>query len=861
MSGALARLIVRASAVLVPTDLRQRWRREWLGELASDGRPHALRRALGAPRDAWLSRWTMRPRGAWWRTGWRADVRDAWRSLRRTPLQTLTIVVCLTIGGTVTVLMYGVINTLFGGPMAGVRDQGRLVRLFVVREQQGFSNGVPAGLTVSEFRRLPEMLPGMAAYGAEREVPVSVAIDSAAVAPLATFVSGGYFTTMGTQAAAGRVLGPPDDSIGAAPVAVVGFTFARRHFGDEAGAIGALVRVGSIDHTVVGVLPKGFVGLEVRELGGASERGRTGVWAPLAFAPGAVPAARGALPRNPRIVARLAPHVALGQAQRDAQDLRAHLDGPTPLRVELRPFQLADVRDPLGAASLIALLMASPFLVLMVACANVAGIQLARSLARRHELAVRVSLGATRLRVVRMLLVETALPAAVAAALSFGITAQLLRLSADVLPFAVFVDTNVFIFCVLLPAGVTVLAGLLPAWRGSGVDLQSGLSAGTRVGRPAGTRLRRTLVAAQIALSAALLMATAVLSRSFDALADALAPSADLFSVDLGFAAPRARDREHLARQSFTERMAAVPGVADLAVSSNAGQCWPGEQASTPARSASMIAATTGYFPLRRLEILAGRLPSGAADTGVVVNRSFVSLLPPGTSPLGTLVWARFADDTLAQRRPIVGVVSDYPERIVFRDPSARCFVTAGARDPGPFTVYARSGSPADLERTIRRLAADAEPPLGIRRMGNARTLMEEQFAVLLLLAKGLAGVSALALLMAAIGLFGVTTYGVAQRTAEFGVRLALGARPGSLVRQVGRDALLVTILGALIGVALVTPLSHLYTNEILPTVSPLDPFALLFVAGVLALAAIGAASIPAWRVGRIDPVRALRAE
>lgn len=868
MTDAIARLIVRTSAWLVPAYVRARWREEWLGEIeGSHG--GALRHALGAPRDALLSRWTMRTPGEWARAGWNVDIRDAVRALRRTPIQTATIIVCLTIGSTLTVLMFGVVNTMLGGDVPGVSDRATLVTLGIVDGERR------RGLLMGEFRQLPDDIPGFASVGGQLNWRFSTNVNGLARYAEGGFVTGRYFSTLGTTPALGRLVQPDDDRAGAPPVAVVSHGLWQRRFGADPNILGATVQIGIGTYRVIGVLPRGFVGLDAGHPGETSE-GQDEVWLAMSqmwIYPGYA-AARVDRAVGPRLIGRLAPGVTRGQAEGGAQPVLSSIarSSSTPqarITSAFTPFVLGPDADE--APTVVAVLMLVPFAILGIACANVAGVQLARAVGRTHEIAVRVSLGASRIRVVRGLVVETGLVAMVSGVIAWFVSTQALRLAGDVLPFPVAADSRVLAFSALLPMLITLVAGLAPAWRATGFDVLSGLRLGRSVGRPASRRLRQVIVTAQVSLSVLLLMAAAYLVRSLQSLPDAIGPlrddivTASVSFSDLGLNESRRR----LIRATLEEQVMSLPGVTATAVSSGGlrgegggSSCWARDAASVSGFESNPMSATTeGYFSALGLPLRQGRIFSRHELSGIVVNEAFVATLENSAGALGATIRVRRSPGELGVPATIIGVVADAYERAPRGAPRPLCYVSLDGAWANNFMLVARTSNPRMLIPEITRRLQTMDARLAPRPIGTVGDLLRQQYRALLGIATGLGSAAVMALLLAAVGLFGVMAHGASMRSHEFGIRLALGARRLDITSNVVRESLGITMVGAAIGFIASIPLAIMFGSAFLRSITWRDPIPVLLVVGVLAAVGVLATLLPALRISQIDPVNALRQE
>jgi predicted permease len=832
-----------------------------------------LGRALGAPLDAVLLRWTTREPGFAGAVGWRVDARDAWRSLCRTPLQSAAILVCLGIGSALTVVVFAIVNAMLGGDMPGIRQQRQLVRLGVERA----TDHRVAYLSMGAFRALPGELPGLQSTAAELSWRFSTSIDGRAVPADGLFVAGRYFSTLGTTAAIGRLIGPADDRLDAPPVVVLGYAFWQRQFDGRPDVIGTTIHVGTGVYRVIGVTPDRFVGLEIGSLGETTDD-RAAIWLPMAqmwVYPDYL-AARVNNAVGPRLVARLAPGLSAEQAEARAQalvpwfrQLGALYSDASVIRLE--PYRLIPTTQAAKIALLVSLLMSVPLVVLGIACANVAGVQLARAVGRTHELAIRVSLGATRRRLVRLLLIETCLVSLAAGALAWGAAVVALRFAGDVLPFAVAADTRVLVFAIGLPLGVTVLAGFLPAWRATGINVQSGLQLGPRVGRIASPRFRRTVVISQIALSVALLVTTGLLVRSLQLLPTTIGqPTTDVLTAsvrfsDLGFSAAQ----EQYVRRTIVDRLASRPDVTAVALSGSSlleggdGACWSAADKVTVSGWDIRLAKTVtpNFFNLLPIAVRQGRAFGPGEQEGIaVVNEAFLAELPDPRAAVGSQIRIQRhgAPSTVAQ---IIGVVEASYERFPRGEPRPLCYLPMETSAAGGFTLFARSRNASALVPDVEHVLASIDPRLAAPEIGTIADIIARRYRWLMWLTTAIAGYSLTAVLLAAVGLFGVVAYGASLRTHEFGVRLALGARPADLAGTVLRESLGITWAGVAIGVILAVPVGPFVRSLALPNIQWLDPMAALEVVALLTLVSLVAALMPLRRVTTLDPVAALRNE
>jgi predicted permease len=550
---------------------------------------------------------------------------------------------------------------------------------------------------------------------------------------------------------------------------------------------------------------------------------------------------------------------------RAASAYRGNLGTITALRLRPLNVSIMDVDEPIALALLLGLLAGVPLVVLGIACANVAGIQLAKAIGRTHELAVRTALGASRLRIARLLAFETALAATAAAVVAWTAGRALLTWSAAVLPIAPRADRRLLFFAAGLPIAVTFAAGLLPAWRATGLDVLAGLRSGARVGRAASARLRRGVVAAQVTLSVALLLIAAALAAGLFNLPDSVGPlhddvlTAEVAFADLAFDEHRQRE----ARTIIVSRVRAIPGVESVALSPSRlfrssggdGNCWPGS-GPRPANLGDLSRIVTPeFFEILRIPLRAGRTfqPGEDADA-VIVNDSFRRGLPNPQAPLGAAVSVG-----RGQVARVIGVVADSYERYPTGAAEPRCYLPWDEARAGAFAMFIRTHQPDATAPLIRRALREIDPRLAPTEIGTVADLARVYYRDLLAVTNALLVAGTIAISLAAIGLFGVLSYGAAERTREFGIRLALGGRPADIRRAIVGESLLVVGLGASAGILMAGGPIVWLMSQGLRTLSLSDPWLWLTVTAVLLLVTLGALARPLRSVSRLNPLIALR--
>ena len=701
------------------------------------------------------------------------------------------------------------------------------------------------------------------------------------------FVTGNVFPTLGLQPAAGRLLVPADDdSPGAHAVAVLSYEYWTRRFGRNPRAVGQTLRLDRRPYEIVGVTPKGFIGTEPGRI--------TDIYVPATMNVEAL--------NSPgwswfRLWLRPGPGVTVAEIEQSLQTVfaeqhrldvkqfppetpRPRIDAYLNERIRLLPAgsgasgMQQDFRRPL------LILAALVALVLLVACTNVANLLIAQALARGREMALRVSIGADRWRLIRLVLVESAMLAVSASIVglligSWAAPLVVSRLSPSEEPVRLVLDTDwrAIAFALALATTVTCLFGLAPAVRASSFTPVSALKGDSDA--RGHRRLMKMLVGAQMAFCVFVLFVAVLFVATFARLArQPLGFSHDrLLLVDAqwpGKAQPAERWMQ------IVEGVRESPGVEAAAFSGwtfLSGNRWtgtvfvPGRPVET--RPAYFLEVSPGFFDTMRIDISGGRdfRPGDVAPKlnernepvpGVaIVNSSFVRVYVDGQSPVGRTVTIRPRNLVQAPMQ-IVGVVADSVYANVREPMRPIVYVPAGARSNGTFSVRT-AGDPAMLAPTIRRLVSGAQRESRVR-VVPMTALVSRQMVLERLLATLTMFFAVVALLLACIGLYGVLSYGVLQHRREIGVRMALGARAAQVVTRVTRDMIVIVSCGALTGLAGGFVFGRVI-ERLLFEVRAMDPLPLLMPLATLGIAAILAAVPPVIRAVRIDPVQILRSE
>ena len=800
----------------------------------------------------------------------RQDVRLALRRLIRAPGFTVAALLCLALGIGANTAIFTVINAVLLRPLPYAEPE-RLVVVWEANRGRGSERNSVSPANYMDWEAASTVF---AAIGATAEANLSLADGGEPAQVEAQQASAGFLPLLGLPLLAGRSFTAAEEAAGAR-VAVLSEGLWRERYGADPGAVGRTIRLDGDPYTVVGVMP-GEAGLVHR-------RGSPRLWVPLGLDPAVH--FRGAAGRYLQVVARLRPEVTLGAAQAEMGTIAARLAESYPefnagWSVNLVPLAeqvTGAVRRPLAVLGGVVLL------VLLIACANVANLQLAQATVRRREIAVRTALGASRARVARQFLVESVLLAAAGGLLGVLLalwgTALLGAAAGSSIPRVgeIALDTRVLAGTVVVSLLVGLGFGLVPALHAAREARHDDLKDGARGTAGRGDRSRAALVAAQVALSLVLLVGAGLLLKSFARLQD-VDPGFDPAGVMTARVTLGGTRYEEPARQAaffeeLVRRLDGVPGVRAVGAinwlplggsRSATDMTIQGLPIPAPGREpgADVRAVTPGYFEALGIPLRRGRVhsPTDGADApkAIVVSESFVARYLPDGDPLGRRIDMPWGD-TL--RGTIVGVVGDVRHTGIdsLVDPTVYWAV---AQFPWPFmsVVVRAAGDPEALAGPIRDAvhAIDpGQPVADLRAMDEylGFAVARRRFTLQLL-----AGFAGLALTLTAVGLYGTTAYGVAQRTRELGIRLALGAGAGSILWGELRRVLAVIGAGVALGLAAALALGRVLTSQ-LYEVRATDPLVFLIIAAGLSAVGAVASFIPARRATRVDPMVAIRAE
>jgi predicted permease len=687
---------------------------------------------------------------------------------------------------------------------------------------------------------------------------------------------------LGVAAARGRTFQPGEDEPGRERVVVISHRLWQRRFGGDPRALGATLRLDGAPYEVVGILPAGF---EWSRAFGA-ERSRD-LWAPLPLTREETDeSARGN--ENLDVYARLRPGASLDQAQADLDAVVAALRLQHPRRYttasgfRVRPVPVQEERVGALRPGLLLVFLAVVAL-LLTAAANVAGLLLARSVSRRTEMAVRAALGASPARLARQALAEVALLAGIAGVLGIGLASGLCvvldSIDTAVLPRSrsIALSPLTTAFAALATLVIAAASGLLPAWHAWRGDL-AGRERRTLGGRDA-ARARRALIVGQTALAAALLTGAGLLVRSLAEL-QRVAPG---YRTDDVLASrvrlPQASYADAPRRVAFADdvlaRVAEGPGVraaavmseAPLSGSRNSGTFAIDGVATAPGQNpphAELWSASAGYFatmgiPLRRGRLFDGRDASGATPV-VIVSEALARRYFADADPIGRRIDFQGGASTRAWRE-IVGVVADVHDRRLDREPGPQLYVPFAQRPTYAFSILVRTaGDPQSAAPSVRLAVRSADAALPLYEVAPLSRLVEDTTRERRAIRGVLVGFGAAALLLSALGLYGLLAQSVRERVPEIGLRMAIGADRGNVLRMILASGGRLLVSGLGLGLVLGLATGRLLQGHLFG-ITPEDPLTYAVVGLVLLAAGLGASFVPAWRASRVDPLTALRAE
>jgi predicted permease len=823
------------------------------------------------------------------------DVRYALRTLFKAPAFTIVVVLTLALGIGANTAIFSLTDQVLLR-LLPVKDPERLVVLDGPGAFQGrtFNNGTFSFPMYRDFRDRNSVFDGVIA---RFPTPLTLMTNGQSERVSSELVSGNYFDVLGVRALIGRTFTPDDDKVpGGHPVVILSHNYWTRRFGADPAVLNRAITLNGLPMTVVGVTPPGFYGITVGD--------NPDVMVPVVMKAQMTPTWDDLLNRRSRwltVMARLKDGLSRVQAEaamnvvyrqineQDLQEMKApsasFRERFVSKHLFLRPGQKgrSDLRNDFATPILV--LMGMVGLVLLIACANVANLLLARGAARQKEVAIRLALGAGRAAIVRQRLIESLLLATAGAALGLAFAWWSGTLLLKTLPFdeaartlSAAPDVRVTGFALAAATLTAILFGLAPALHSTRPQLTSTLKdeSGAVVGGTRHARFRKGLVVAQVCLSVLLLAGAALFARSLY----------NLKTIDPGFEADQllsfsldpslngySRERAVALFERLQTELAALPpvrGAAPSVIPFLTNSEWSstikveGYKAKEGENmNPNVDAVGPGFFATMGQALVVGREFTPRDQMGapkvVIINETMAKFFFPKESPIGRHIgWGRSETPDME----IVGVVKDTKTATLREEPKRYVFTPfTQESELGAMTFYVRGrGDAASLGALVRQVAQRVDPNLPIYDMKTMMAVMSQSLFIERMVAALSVAFGALATLLAAIGLYGVMSYSVARRTREIGIRMALGAERASVLWLVLKEVALMVGVGVAAGVPLALALSRIVQAQLF-ALSAHDPLALAGAAALLAVVALVAGYLPARRATRVDPMLALRYE
>ena len=804
------------------------------------------------------------------------DVRYAVRGLVKRPGFTVIALITLALGIGANTAIFSVVNAVLLRPLP-FRDPEQLVIVWEDAAFAGFPRNTPAPANYVDWKNQNQSFADMAATA---EVSFNLTGDAEPERVTAYAVTANFFPLFGVQPLLGRSFLPEEDRPGSNKVVVLSYSLWQTRYGGDAQILNRDILLNGEKHSVVGVMPANFQFLqsEVR------------LWTPIAFSQEDL-TNRGGHYLN--VIARLKPGVELAQAQADMNALMRRIATDHPgetfdgkLGAVVMPMRDQIAGDARG--SLVVLLVAVAF-VLLIACANVAGLLLARAVGRRREIALRMALGAGRPAVVRQLLTESLLLSLVAGVLgtllaywSFtflqGLVPEEMSLATSLK-----LDTRILLFTILISIITGIIFGLAPALQAAKVDLNEALKQSSTRMTSTG-RLRSTMIVFEVALSLVLLIGAGLLIQTLFQIFGQYSVLEPEKVLTMRTVLPPEKYKEPQQRNNFyrqvLERVEHLPGVVSAGYSTSVPLSWKGgtsgflpEGIKSPipgmAYDANHREVSAGYLKTMNIPLRAGRYFDDRENEQsmpvVIINETMARQYWPGENALGRRLKIGDPDQPGKQWKQIVGIVADIRQMGLDEPVKAEMYLPYQQITDWPWFIprdlaIRTSGDTSNLVGAVRQIIREVDPDQPISNIATMAELLGTEASERRMGMIMLAAFAGLALLLASLGIYGVLAYFVSQHTSEIGVRLALGASTRNILFLVLRKGMVLTLLGVVIGIAAALGLTRLMSS-LLFGVKAVDPLTFVTVPLLLAGVALLACYLPARRATKVDPLVALRYE
>jgi predicted permease len=808
------------------------------------------------------------------------DLRYGGRMLMKKPGVTLVIVLTLALGIGANTTMFSLLDAVLFRPLPGVAESDRIMQI-----GRAFARGGLGSISCPDYRDYRDQNSTFAGIAADSAEQFHLGADKVAIRVKGALVSGNYFNVFGVRAAQGRLLQPYEAEVeGANPVAVISERLWRDQFGAEP-VVGKTISLNSYPYTIIGVAAEFNGTIRLKE--------RTDVWIPMTMWRQGNPlmAQSGVDWLNSRgsnlfVYGRLKPGVTTEQAQADLSTIAARLGQTYPETNAKQGVRVVagigmSPRDRQEIGLLIGVLFGVVVIVLLIACANIAGLTLARAAARRKEMGIRLALGAGRFRLARQLLTESAILALLGGALAIVVALWLTSWIRAALPNEIrdagaqigfTPDWRVLSFTVGLSLATGLLFGLAPALQSSKTDLIPTLKdSGGSFSHRGGGRLRGVLVVVQIALSLVLLISAGLSAQTLR----------NAMVIDVGFVTENVLTAKlDLERQNYSEaqgrefyrrlleRLVSLPGAQAASLSLNVPLSRRGRSVfiavgNQPQLDVGYNVVTPGYLDTVGVPLLLGRQFTERDDARsphvAVINETFARRVWPDENPVGKFFKLRPRADN--QSVEVIGVARDARGGSLIDDAPLAAYFPLAQQYSGEMTLHLRAApKPELLIAAVRQEIRALDPKLPIYDVKTLEQYRRDYLFTRRFQAALIGGFGLLALALASLGLYGALSYNVAQRTQEIGVRLALGARTGDVLRLVVGQGIRMIAIGLALGLAGAFAAARVL-KSLLYGVSATDPLTFIVIPLLLTLVALLACWAPARRATKVDPMIALRCE
>jgi putative ABC transport system permease protein len=793
------------------------------------------------------------------------DLRYGARILLKNPLSTWVAVITLALGIGANTAIFSVVNALLLRPLP-YPDSGKLVRLWESNEEANIPSFSVTYPTFLDWREQNQVFTEMAAY---REDGFNLTGRSEPERVIGARVTADFFSMLGVNPVNGRAFLPEDDRPGEGRAVILSQEFYKRRFAAETNAVGQQLQIDGQPHTIVGIMPKGF----------NYPQTETELWIP--FALDAAQYNREA--HFLRVIARLKPGVGIDQARADMKNIAEGLEQAYPVSNKGWRVTMLSLHESISGNVRLGLfvLLGAVGLVLLIACANVANLMLARATSRSKEIAVRAAMGASRVRLIRQLLTESLLLSLIGGVgglllASWGI-GLLVSLNPTNLPRLneIHIDPQMLVFTLAVSLLTGLIFGTAPAWQATRNKLNETLKDGSRSSTGTGRRLGNMLVIVEVSLSLMLMIGAGLLIRSFLQLreVDPGFNAAQTLTMELNLSLSKyakAEQRATLVRQAI-ERIAELPGVKSVGVThrlplkGNSGSGFSIEGQPPPTspsdKSTNFRSVSADYFQALGMTMLRGRTFTASENWetsgAVIINQALARLHWQDQDPLGQRI-------KMGPQRPwltVVGIVADVKESGLDQDAEGGLYLPYIERPSASMTLVIRTTSdPLTLAAAVRNQIQTVDKDQAVSNISTLERLLDETVAQPRFNTLALLIFATTALLLSAIGIYSVIAYTVSQRTREIGIRLALGAQPRDVLRMVVRQGMGLALAGIGTGLLAAFALARLL-KSLLFNVSTSDLITYIIMAMILTGVALVACLVPARRATKVDPMIALRYE